>query len=239
MMPNIKKRSRASRNQPEQELSSIANRMSSFLAANRNILTAIAAGLAAVVLIAAIYSLKRSRDERNAAPLLASAYEAYERADASGGADYAKALDLFQSVQKKYPSSMSGATAAYYVGNCLMNLGRNDDALKEYQAFVKEYGNNKFLLGLVFQRMGYLHRKAGREADAAASFEKADALTGPGLATIELARFYESAGKTAESEKKYKMIADKLPGTAWSFEAMGKVQKIQPPPQTGPAGQAK
>ena len=39
-------------------------------------------------------------------------------------------------------------------------------------------------------------------------------LIGPGIATLELARLYEAAGNSAEAQKKYKVIADKLAGTA-------------------------
>jgi tetratricopeptide (TPR) repeat protein len=239
-MSTVKKRSSASRKQPGQEIESIANMVSSFLSANRKIITIITAGLAAVIIIVSAYTVKRSMDEQHAAPLLASAYEVYMRANGSS-AEYARALELFRAVQKKYPSSLSGAIAAYHAGNCLMSLGRNEESLKEYQAFVKEHENKKLLLGLVYQRMGYVYRELGRQAEAIKSFEQADMLTGPGVATIELARLYEASGNGPESQKKYKTVADKLPGTSWAAEAMGKVRKIEPQPQPGtqPAGKIK
>lgn len=238
-MATVKKRSSASRSrkQPEQKIESIANTIVLFLSQNRKSITIIAAGLAAVILIVSAYTLKRSMDEQHAAPLLASAYEVYSQA--SGSSDqYTKALELFRAVQKQYSSSLSGKIAAYHAGNCLMSLGRNEEALKEYQTFIKEHENEKLLLGLVYQRMGYLYRELGQQAEAIKSFEKADMLTGPGVATIELARLYEASGNGPESQKRYKAVADKLPGTSWAAEAMGKVQRIEPQPQPGtqPAG---
>ncbi len=226
-MPTIKKRASASKKQSGQEIAAITGSVSAFMAANRKVITIVLSCFAAAVLLAWGFSLKCSLDEQNAGPLFASAYDTYSQAAGSNG-DYAKALGLFRNVQKKYPGSISGAAAAYYAGNCLMAAGRNDDALKEYQSFVKEYGSRKLLLGLVYQRMGYLYLQLGNQAEAIKAFEQSDVLSGPGLATIELARLYESAGNGTASQMKYKIISEKLTGTAWAAEAMGKVQKISP-----------
>ena len=123
---------------------------------------------------------------------------------------------------------MSAAISQYYAVNCLANLGQAEEALKEYQAFVNTYRDKKFLLGLVYQRMGYAYGMLGKQAEAIKAFEQADALGTPGVATIELARLYEASGNMPESQKKYKMVQEKLGGSAWSVEAMGKVRLINP-----------
>ncbi len=227
-MPTIKKRASASKKQSGQEIAAITGSVSAFMAANRKIMMIVLSCFAVAILVVSGYSLKVSLDEQNAGPLFASAFEAYSQAASSNG-DYTRPLDLFRNVQKKYPASVSGASAAYYAGNSLMAMGRNDEALKAYQSFVKEYGSRKLLLGLVFQRMGYLYLQMGNQAEAINAFELSEALNGPGLATIELARLYESSGNGAASQKKYKTISEKLAGTVWATEAMGKVQKISPP----------
>jgi tetratricopeptide (TPR) repeat protein len=113
-----------------------------------------------------------------------------------------------------------------------VNLGRTDEALKEYGDFVKKHAGEKLLAGLVYQRMGYVYGMLGRQADAIKSFEQSEAVAGPGLATVELARLYEVSGNIPESQKKYKTAMNKLGGTAWATEAMGKVQSIAPVSQT-------
>ncbi len=228
-MPTIKKRNHSLKKQPEQEIRTIWHNVTEFVAARRQYVTAIVLVLAAALILFAGYSLSRSLQEQKAAPLVASAYEFY---GPIGGAnpDYAKALELYRDAQKKYPSTMSGAISQYYIGNCLMNLGRTDEALKEYDIFVRKYSNEKFLLGLVYERRGYLYRTLDRQPDAIKSFAQADALIGPGVSTVELARLYEASGNVVESQKKYKEISDKLAGTAWAMEATGKVQKIAPAP---------
>jgi tetratricopeptide (TPR) repeat protein len=123
---------------------------------------------------------------------------------------------------------MSAAVAQYYIGNCLANLGQADEALKEYQVFVKTYSDKKFLLGLVYQRMGYIYSMLGKPAEAIKAFEQSDALGTPGVATVELARLYEATGNISEAQKKYKIVQEKLGGSTWSIEAMGKTQSFEP-----------
>lgn len=187
--------------------------------------------LAAVLLILGGYAFKRSLDEQNAGPLLAHAYEAY--APATGGApDFARSLELFQEVNKKYPSTKSGTLAKFYAANSLMNLGRTEEALKEYQALLDSSGD-PLIRGLVSQRMGYIYSSKGNQTEAIKAFERADSLAGPGVSTVELARLYESSGNSLEAQKKYKVISEKLAGTTWGIEATGKIQTIQPVPAPG------
>jgi tetratricopeptide (TPR) repeat protein len=180
----------------------------------------------------------KSLEEQKAAPLVAAAYEYYSPA-AGANADYGKAITLFRDVQKRYPGTMSGAIAQYYIGNCLVNLERPEEALKEYQAFVTKYSRDKLLLGLVYQRMGYVFSSLGKQADAVKSFEQSESLLGPGPATVELARLYEASGNVPEAQKKYKTIAATLAGTSWGAEATGKIQKFEPAPQPLPGKEGK
>ncbi len=90
---------------------------------------------------------------------------------------------------------------------------------------------DKDLVGLAYQRMGYVYSALGKQSEAIASFEKAEAVLGPGIATVELAKLYERAGNTAEAQKKNKVIAEKLGGTTFAPE----VQGAAAPPAKGTA----
>jgi len=196
------------------------------------------AAVAVVAVIAAGYTFMRSQQEQKAAPLVAAAYELYNPASVTD-ADYGKALTLFRDIQKKYPGTKSGAIAQYYVGNCLVNLGRPEEALKEYANFVSNYTGEKLLLGLVYQRMGYVSAMLGKQDDAIKAFEQSEKTAGPGVPTIELARLLAASGHMPESQQKYKQAMERLGGTSWGMEAMEKVQKIAPleaPAQTKAGG---
>jgi tetratricopeptide (TPR) repeat protein len=226
-MQTIKKKGYAAKSQPKQEIVTLANEVSRFVAANRNIVMIVGAVLATALLATVGVSFKRSYDERNAAPLFDAAYSLYSPRSGANP-DLGKAYDLFRDVHSKYPSSVSGRMAALYAANCLADLGRKDEALKRYQSFVQEYGSDTLMTGLAYQRMGYLYMALGNQAEAIKAFGQADSRLGPGIATVELARLYDASGNSAESLKKYKEIADKLPGSPWAMEAMGKVQSLQP-----------
>lgn len=225
-MATIKKRSSGGKKQSEQEILTMAHGVSDYIAGRKNIFLAVTGIAALAILLIAGFWIKRSLDEQKAGPLFATAYEIYS--SSTGPApDYSVALEKFRGIVKKYPSAASAAMAQYYTGNCLMNLGRNDEALKEYQVFLSRYAKDTFLSGLVYARLGYLYRAMGNQAESVKAFEQSDALIGPGVSTFELAKLYESSGNSVESQKKYKVIAEKLSGTAWAMEAMGKVQKSQ------------
>jgi tetratricopeptide (TPR) repeat protein len=237
-MPTIKKRGYAAPSQPEQEIVTIAHIVSDFLAKYRKQFTVTVSVLAVIIVLWAGSAIMRSQQEQKAGPLAAAAYEVYSPANGVAG-DYGKALELFRDIQKKYSGTKSAAIAQYYAGNCLMNLGRTEEAIKEYQAFVNKYAGEKFLLGLVYQRMAYAYQVLGKQEDAKKAFEQAEALLGPGVSTVELARLYEAAGNKPEADKKYKVVAEKLTGTSWGMEAMGKVQTMAPPAQPAAGTQGK
>lgn len=226
-MQTIKKKGYASPKQPEQEIVTIAHIVSDFLTKYRKQFTVIVSVLAGIIILWAGYAIMHTRQEQKAGPLLAAAYEVYSPANSAAG-DYNKALGLFRDIQKKYPGTKNAAIAQYYAGNCLANLGRPEEAIKEYQAFIDKYAGEKLLSGLVYQRMAFAYQSMGKRDEAKTAFEKAEALLGPGASTVELARIYEQAGNKPEADKKYSLVADKLMGTSWAMEAVGKVQPAAP-----------
>jgi tetratricopeptide (TPR) repeat protein len=227
-MPKIKKRGSVAKKRRERDIVNVANSFTEFFTRYKKQFIAAGAALAAVLIIVAGYRLIQNRRDRQAAPLVSAAYVYYDGSD-TVKPDYAKALELFRDIQQRYSGTMNGAISQYYVGNCLVNLGRDDEAIKEYETFVKKYSGDKFLLGLVYQRLGYVYQSLGKQADAIKAFEQSEKADGPGAATYELARLYEASGNIPESLKKYKEVLDHFPGTSWALEAMGKVQKIAPP----------
>jgi tetratricopeptide (TPR) repeat protein len=223
-MLTIKKKGPATSKQTEPQLMTIANRVVELIRPYQKNLMVAAAVIAAVLVIAAGYTLYQSSNDKKASALLAAAQDLYQE-QAGAAPDYAKALELYRDVQKKYPRTMSGAIAQFYIGNCLANLNQPNEALKEYETLVKQYSGEKDLAGLTYQRMGYVYNALGKQSDAIASFERAEAVLGPGLATVELAKLYERAGNGADAQKKYKVIAEKLGGTAVAPDVQGAAAK--------------
>ena len=227
-MTKIKKKAYATKKQSEPELMNAAHRASALLSAYRKQAIIAASAIAVILVLVFGYRLIQAGNDKKASMLLSGAYQYY---NPSGGAqpDYKNALKLYTDIRNKYSGTPSAAAAQYYVANCLVALGQLNDALREYQLFEKKYSGEKELAGLVYQRMGYVYNALGNRDQSVKAFEQSEATLGPGAATIELARLYEQAGKKDESDKKYKLIGEKLQGTSWDLEAKSKV-KIDLPP---------
>jgi tetratricopeptide (TPR) repeat protein len=180
-----------------------------------------------------IYSFIRSANEKRASQMLSAAYDA---ANPGGGApaNYPLALQRLQDIVKQYGGTVNGAVAQFYTGNTYMQMGQPEAALKEYEAFIKKHSSETFLLGLVYQRMGYAYLAMGKQEEAVKAFGQAETIAGTGPATLELARLYDRAGKSQEAQQRYKDINEKLPSSSWAIEARQKL----PPPALGQAPRA-
>ena len=223
-MPVIKKRVKKSKEYSQEEIKGIAHELFEFIAPYKKRVLIIVVSIAAAAVALGGYLMLQSTWDKKASPLLATAYE-YYKPFTGLPPDYSKSLELYRDIQRKYASTRSGAIAQFYVANSCSQLGDHEKAITEYEYFVKKYSGETFLLGQVYQRMGYTYGILGREAEAVAAFEKSEAIQGPGLSTVELAKLHERKGNTEKAQEKYKVIAEELPGTPWAFEAMSKLPK--------------
>ena len=144
-MQTIKKKAYAAKPHQEQEIVTLANKVSKIVGVNRKIIT-IAAGCCGSPCRCSGISLKGSMDERSAVRCSGQTIPALTlRKDLL--LDLAKAVDLFREIHKKYPSTVSGRMAALYVANSLAGLDRKDEALKEYQSVTREYASDNLWPG--------------------------------------------------------------------------------------------
>jgi tetratricopeptide (TPR) repeat protein len=231
-MPKIKKKAKALM-QPEDEIKSIAHHASEYYQVYQKQFNVAIAVIVLALAVTLIYSFIRSSNEKKASQMMSAAYDAY---DPGGGApaNYPQALQRFQDIVKQYGGTLNGAIAQFSIGNTYVHMGQPEAALKEYEAFINKYSDEKFLLGLVYQRIGYAYLAMGKQDEAVKAFDHAEAVAGTGPATLELARLYERAGKSQEALKRYKDISDNLPSSAWAMEARKKI----PPPDLGQAPKA-
>jgi tetratricopeptide (TPR) repeat protein len=227
-MAKIKKKTTKTMLSPQDEIKSITHTVSDYYQAYRLQANIALTLVVLVMIVLTIYSLVQAGNEKKSGQLFATAYDAY---DPGGGAppNYPLALQRFQDVVKQYGGTTNGTIAEFYIGNTYANMGQPDAALKEYEAFTKKHAGETFLLGMVYQRMGYAYLAVGKGDEAIKAFGKAETLVGTGTATLELARFYDRSGNSQEALKKYKAISDDLPSSVWASEARSKL----PPPDLG------
>ncbi|MDH4162410.1 MAG: tetratricopeptide repeat protein [Nitrospirota bacterium] len=235
-MAKIKKKSTKTHFDTTEELRSIAHNVSDQYMARKKLVNTVLLAVIALSVVAVIYVMINANQEKSAGMLVETAYASYS-GSAGSGPNYDKALQGFQDVVKQYGSTLNGAIAQFYIGNTMAQMGRTDDAMKAYLECTKRYSGKKFISAIAFQRMGYLYDKIGKQEEAIAAFKQAEALSGAGLATVELAHLYEMTGKSKEALEKYKELTDKLPGTTFAMSARSKL----PPPdlsaaKTAPSG---
>jgi tetratricopeptide (TPR) repeat protein len=72
-----------------------------------------------------------------------------------------QAIALYRQLLEHYPHSRSALLALYHLGNGLVQANDLDGAIDAYQKFVAAYGNNRTLLPLVQQRLGYAYLLKG------------------------------------------------------------------------------
>jgi len=239
-MQKIKKKIKTQM-QPEDEIRSIAHNVSDYYQAYRKPFN-LAIGVVVLVLaVALIYSFVQSSNEKKASQMLSTAYDAY---NPGGGApaNYPQALKRFQDTVSQYGGTLNGAIAQFYAGNTYVQMGQLEAAIKEYETFTKNYSGEKFLLGLVYQRIGYTYLAMGKQDEAVKAFAQAESIAGTGPATLELARIYDRTGKIQEALKSYKDITNNLPSSAWAMEARAKLPQPamgQPPTAVQPGAAAK
>ncbi len=214
-MRTIKKQAYDPKKQPKQEIEGVLQSLLTVFGRYRMHVQAAVAAVLVVLIAFGSYSLYQTNGERKASALLAPALDVYSAPQP----DLEKAVELFREVRKKYPRTLSGSIARYYEGNCLAGMGRVQEAVEQYREVVKRSGAGSVLLAMAYQRMGYAYLTLGNRDESIKAFEKAESLKGPGMATFELAKIYALSGNREESQKKYKMLTDSLPGTPLSEEA--------------------
>jgi tetratricopeptide (TPR) repeat protein len=230
-MAKIKKKSDKTMMSPEEEIRSITHSVSDLYRKYRQQVNVAVTLVAVIALVFLVSSFVKAGNERKAGQLLSAAYEAYSPG-AAAPANYPLALQRFQEVVKQYKGTVSGAIAQFSAGNTYMQMGQPEAAVKEYDVFLKDHSGDTFLSGLVYQRMGYAYLALGRQEEAKKAFTQAESLIGTGAATVELARIYDRSGNSAEAQKCYKEISEKIPSTSWASEAR---TKLPPPNLTIPA----
>ncbi len=228
-MAKIKKRTGRTQIRPIQDFRSIAEGAADHYRAYQKPYNTALTVLVVALLAGLLYSFMQSGKEKKAAQMFDAAYSFYRPAGGLTG-DLPRALQGFRETVQQYGSTLAGASALYFSGNVLVEMGRMEDAVKAYEEFTKQHSSRTFLLAMVQQRLGYAYAAQGRREDALRAFSRAESLAGTGPATLEQARLYERIGSQEEAQKKYKQVTEDLAATTLAMEARSKL----PPPDLKP-----
>jgi tetratricopeptide (TPR) repeat protein len=133
----------------------------------------------------------------------------------------------FQSVSSRYGSRSAGKAAKYYVGLCLRELNRPDQAIKELEPLSQEksdYG------ALALEVLASIYENSGNTAKSLEVYQKmaADNVSAApnSLVLLHLAKLYEQQNQSAEAIKTYQRVIKEFPGTSHSSDAEQKLKQL-------------
>jgi tetratricopeptide (TPR) repeat protein len=139
------------------------------------------------------------------------------------------ALPKFMAAADAYPSTEAGQTARYHAASILVNLGRYDEAIAQYDSVIGDAS------GLLSQmaRLGKAEAQLrGSKYDAAiASFKELSDRTDIGVPKeamlLELARAYKMAGKHEDARKTLTQIVEQHADSPFATEAKTELDKLK------------
>ncbi len=199
----------------------------------KQVITGISITIILVVLIV-IYSTYSSTKSKEAYSIETEAYNTYYgmSIDKSMSEEdkWNKALELYkESVDIKVTP-----TALFYLGNCYYNLGDYENAINEYNRFVKKFSRAQGILPLVYQKLASAYfrtDKNDKALDALAQLAQVENSSFKDTALVLEARFYESSGQAEKAQEKYRELSMEFPNSPWSGEAGSKIVSTEASPE--------
>ncbi|OFW17410.1 MAG: hypothetical protein A3H29_04285 [Acidobacteria bacterium RIFCSPLOWO2_02_FULL_67_21] len=133
------------------------------------------------------------------------------------------ALPKLKAAADAYPDTTPGITARYHYASSLATLGKHDEAIQAFDEVVRRAGAESLYGRMARLGKADTQRRAG-QLDAAITTWKelasaSDSQLPKDAILMELAKTYQSAGKTEEARKTFNQIVDEHPASPYSAEA--------------------
>jgi tetratricopeptide (TPR) repeat protein len=153
-----------------------------------------------------------------------------------------QAITLYRQLLDQYPRSSSAPLALFQLGNALVQANDIAGAIEAYQKYVALYNENKPLLGMVLQRLGYAHLIKGDREAATKVFVAA--LDMPGTLNkdqvlYELGKIEEAQSRPEGALARYQDLTKTYPNSPFAGEATVRAKALEMKASTSaPAGAA-
>ena len=152
-----------------------------------------------------------------------------------------QAIVLYRQVVDQYPRSPSAHLALYHLANALVQANDLGGALEAYKKYIATYGANKTMLGLVYQRLGYVYLLHGDRDQAVAAFLAV--LDVPGAlnkdhALFELGKLEEAQSRPEGALAHYQELMKGYPNSPLASEAAVRIKALEAKNSPADAGSA-
>jgi outer membrane protein assembly factor BamD (BamD/ComL family) len=197
----------------------------------------------AVAIVAAIWYYQRQAED--AFELTRQAMRLYidrpANKPAQADENLKKAIVLFKQVVDQHPRSPVAPLAVYHLGNALVQANDLAGAVSAYRQFINDYGSNKVLLGLVYQRLAFTHLLNGDSEPADKAFSAV--LEVPGAlnkdqAIFELGKLEETQSRPEGALARYQDLTKTYPNSPFASEAAVRIKalEVKKAPEPGSQG---
>jgi tetratricopeptide (TPR) repeat protein len=120
--------------------------------------------------------------------------------------------------------------ALYHLGNALVQANDLTGAIEAYKQYIATSGSNKVLLGLVYQRLGFVHLLNGDRDQAVKAFSAI--LEVPGSlnkdqAIFELGKLEESQSRPEGALARYQDLTKSYPNSPFASEAAVRIKALE------------
>jgi tetratricopeptide (TPR) repeat protein len=141
------------------------------------------------------------------------------------------ALPKLQAAADAYPDTQAGITARYHLASALAALGKQKDAIAQFDQVVQRAGADS-----LYGRMAQLGKadaqaQAGEVDAAIATWKelaaKKDANLPEDAILMELARAYQAKGNTEEARKTFNQIVDEHPDSPYVADARKELESLK------------
>jgi len=199
--------------------------------------------LAAVAVVAAVIWLDhRNMEQAQDLNRQATFLYLYRPADNPVKADenLRKAIALYHQIVEQYPRTTIAPMALYHLANAQVQANDLGGAIESYRKYSELYGASKTMLGLVYQRLGYVYLLRGERDQAVKAFESV--LVVPGAlnkdqALYELAKLEEADSHPEAAVARYQELMKAYPNSPFAGEATvrAKALELKQSPDAQPA----
>jgi len=216
-------------------------------AARENLIWLLAGIAVAVVMALAVggYFWMRQQENRAAEDLLHQGMSPFAQASPTAPPPRAEELQqaaaTFRKVLTDYPRSSAAPQAAYMLGNALSALKDWDGASKAYEDFLNRYSDQRTLVPLVYQRLGYVQLSQGKADEAEKTFLKITTMAGApnrDHALYELARINDALNRPEGALAHYQELIKDHPQSPYAEEASIRLKTLDAKKAAPPATSA-
>jgi TolA-binding protein len=197
-------------------------KLTSFYEENKRMISIAVTAVVIAVFAVVIYVKNRADNNEKAITALGSIFETYDAGQFQAAVDGIPEKNIMglKAIVDNYGNSAAGDLARFYLAGAYANLGKYDEALREFEDFSPA---GELLAVARLSGIGSCQESKGMFKEAAASFEKAATQYPKDISAAEnlnnAARDFGRAGEKEKAIDLYRRVKKNYPNTAFARDA--------------------